>query len=105
MILANAFSLQMLDLTVGHRVKITPLTIGEVKKLLADGFTSAVGHADTAVVISNMIGLDVPMNRISVNLSKGMTLIVAQIIGGRLPEGTTTLPEGFELKFVKVEVL
>ena len=105
MILANAFSLQMLDLTVGHNIRIAPLTIGEVRSLLAGGFTSAVGHPDTASVVGDIIGIDVPMNRISVNLNKGMTLIVAQLTGGRLPEGATTLPEGFSIKFVKVEVL
>lgn len=103
--LSNAFSLQMLDLSVGHQVQFTPLTVGEAKDLLAGGFTSAVGHPDTAVVVGNMIGLDVPMNRINIALDKNTVLIVAQLTGGRLPEGTTTLPDGFELKFVKVEVL
>jgi hypothetical protein len=27
------------------------------------------------------------------------------LVGGRLPEGATTLPEGFSFTFVKVEVL
>ena len=30
---------------------------------------------------------------------------VAQLQGGRLPEGSTTLPEGFSFKFIKVEVI
>ena len=29
---------------------------------------------------------------------------MAQILGGRLPEGSTTLPEGFEIQFLKVTV-
>jgi hypothetical protein len=105
MILANAFSLQMLDLSLGHQVKITPLTVGEVKDLLAGGFTSAIGHPDTAAVVGDIVGIDVPMNRINIKLDTGITLIVAQLTGGRLPEGATTLPEGFSIKFVKVEVL
>lgn len=60
---------------------------------------SAVGHADTARV------LGVEMNRISVTLKKGDVAYVAQLQGGRLPEGSTTLPEGFSFKFIKVEVL
>ena len=89
--LLNAFSLQMLqgDATV----KLT-----EVDKL-PEGLTSAVGHADTARV------LGVEMNRINVTLQKGDVAYVAQLQGGRLPEGSTTLPEGFSFKFVKVEVL
>lgn len=60
---------------------------------------SAIGHADTARV------LGVPMNRVNVTLKKGDTAFVAQLQGGRLPEGSTTLPEGFSFKFIKVEVL
>jgi hypothetical protein len=45
------------------------------------------------------------MNRVNVTLRKGDTAFVAQLQGGRLPEGCTTLPEGFSFKFVKVEVL
>ena len=89
--LLNAFSLQMLQ--GNATVKFT-----EVDKL-PKGLTSAIGHADTARV------LGVPMNRINVTLHKGDTAYVAQLQGGRLPEGSTTLPEGYSFKFVKVEVL
>lgn len=89
--LLNAFSLQMID--VPCNVKFT-----EVSKL-PSGLTSAVGHQDTA----NVLG--VPMNRINVHLCKGETAYVAQLQGGRLPEGSTTLPDGFSFKFIKVEVL
>ncbi len=63
------------------------------------GMVSAVGHADTAAV------LGVDCNRVNVSLNKGDTAYVAQLVGGRLPEGATTLPEGFSFRFVKVEVL
>lgn len=90
--LLNAFSLQMLE-TFPCEVKFT-----EVESL-PEGLVSAVGHADTAAV------LGVPMNRISVKLSKGDTAYIAQLVGGRLPEGSTTLPEGFAFKFLKAEIL
>lgn len=32
------------------------------------------------------------------------TLYVGQVVGGRLPEGATTLPDGFEIKFIRVEI-
>ena len=66
---------------------------------LPDELISAIGHQDTA----NVLG--VPMNRINVHLSKGDVAYVAQLQGGRLPEGSTTLPNGFSFKFIKVEVL
>lgn len=89
--LLNAFSLQMLqgDATV----KFTEVSS------LPEGLISAIGHQDFADV------LGVEMNRASVYLYKGDVAYVAQLQGGRLPEGSTTLPEGFEFKFIKVEVL
>lgn len=89
--LLNAFSLQMLS---------APATVRFVEvDALPNGLISAIGHQDTASV------LGVPMNRISVSLEPGDVAYVAQLQGGRLPEGSTTLPEGFKFKFFKVEVL
>lgn len=89
---ANAFSLQMVDSADLPKVRFEPLS--EAPNL--DGVTSAVGHQDTAAV------LGVPFNRISVQLVSGDVLYVAQLTGGRLPEGSTTLPEGFAFQWVKV---
>lgn len=88
--LLNAFSLQMVD--VPCNVSFT-----EVDEL-PSGLTSAIGHQDTA----NVLG--VPMNRVNVHLEKGDIAYVAQLQGGRLPEGSTTLPDGFTFKFIKVVV-
>lgn len=103
--LGNAFSLQMMDLTSPHRISVEPITLETVQSILADGFTSAVGHQDTANVLTNMLGFDVQMNRISISLTADDILIVAQVTGGRLPEGATTLPEGVSIQFVKVQLV
>lgn len=103
--LTNAFSLQMLDLEKVNTIVTTPLTEEEVKKILSKGFVSAVGHQDTAGVLTTLLGVDIPFNRINVTLTPGDSLVVAQLIGGRLPEGSTTLPEGFSFKFLKVELV
>jgi hypothetical protein len=89
--LLNAFSLQMVDMPCSVYME-------EVKEL-PEGLTSAIGHADTARV------LGVEPNRINVHLSKGDVACVAQLQGGRLPEGSTTLPDGFSFKFIKVKVV
>lgn len=89
--LANAFSLQMLN-ELPANVHIT-----EVSEL-PEGLTSAVGHQDTA----NVLGVE--MNRVNISLERGDTIFVAQLQGGRLPEGSTELPEGFSFKFLKVEI-
>lgn len=99
--LSNAFSLQMLNLDANTTVSVTPIAPHDVP---ADA-VSCIGHPDTAHVVSNILGREVPMNRANVHLELGDVLYVAQITGGRLPEGATTLPEGFSLKFLKVEVV
>ena len=89
--LLNAFSLQMVD--------VPCVAVYEEVDALPDGLISAIGHADTA----NVLGVE--CNRINVHLSEGDVAYVAQLQGGRLPEGLTTLPEGFSFKFIKVKVI
>lgn len=103
--LGNAFSLQMLSLEGEQVVKIKNLNKENFIEELKDGFISAIGHADTAKVLTDELGLDIEQNRISISLEKGDVLLVAQLIGGRLPEGATTLPEGFAFKYLKVELV
>lgn len=104
--LANAFSLQMVSLDESTDVHIYPMTIGSVKHIYADKIDviSAIGHADTAAVVSSILGQSVPTQRINIKLEEGDLLVVAQLTGGRLPEGSTTLPEGFSIKFVGVTI-
>ena len=91
MYLLNAFSLQMIS-EFPTNVKF------EEVDTIPNGLVSAIGHQDTA----NVLG--VPMNRVNVTLSKGDVAYIAQLQGGRLPEGATTLPNGFTFKFIKVSV-
>lgn len=100
--LGNAFSLQMLQLDAVVGLQVTPVSKDEIAN---SDFVSCVGHPDTATVLSESIGKTVKCSRFSVALEKGDVLYVAQLVGGRLPEGSTTLPEGFAFKFVKVEIL
>src|SRR5690606_8382567 len=97
--LVNAFSIQMLPGPA--TVRFDEIDATEVP---AD-VVSAIGHADTAAVLTNMLGFEVPMNRINVTLDENTELYVAQLVGGRLPEGSTTLPEGFAFKFYRVTIV
>ena len=60
--------------------------------------TSAIGHQDLA----NILGVE--CKRINISLTNEDCLVVAQLVGGRLPEGSTTLPDGFSLKWFKVTI-
>ena len=91
----NAFSLQMVARENLSRVSLHP--IGGTPDI--QNMTSIVGHADIAKV------LGVAFNRVSVTLEPGDCIYVAQLVGGRLQEGVTSLPEGFRLEWVCVEVI
>lgn len=69
--------------------------------------TSAVGHSDTAAIFSEILGTEVPENRISIPpLGAGTEQILAGLYTGpRLPEGATTLPEGATITWVLVSPL
>jgi hypothetical protein len=92
---ANAFSLGMVS-----PVDLTNVRFASIQRPVLDGlvWTSAVGHADTAVL------LGVPMARITVALKPGDTLYVAQLQGPRLPEGTTVLPAGSSFVWISVTI-
>ncbi|MGM0439409.1 MAG: STIV orfB116 family protein [Patescibacteria group bacterium] len=100
----NSFSIQMLDINNRTEVVFQPLTKEEVIQELSSGFKSALGHEDTAQVVSNDLDLTVEFNREFISIDETDQVIVAQIEGGRLPEGSTTLPSDFNLKYYMVEV-
>lgn len=90
--ISNAFSLQMLGAsnkgTISYEEIERPDNLSE--------YVSVVGHTDTAKV------LGVAFNRVSLTLEKGDELLVAQLVGGRLLEGATELPEGFSFKYYRL---
>lgn len=100
--ICNAFSLNM--------VAAFPANISVVEVSLADAqqiavkCESAVGHADTAAVFTNVLGVDVAAVRSTLSLEKGEEVLVGQYVGPRLPEGATELPAGATIKWLKVTV-
>ena len=110
--LLNAFSLNMLtDLDVN--VRVTGIDIAEARRLLLaeaaedggdDEIVSAVGHADTAAVFGDQLGLNVPCRRMTVEMGPGDWAVVGQYKGPRLPEGATALPEGSAIVWLKIEI-
>jgi hypothetical protein len=96
--LGNAFSIQMISEKTrksGFQVNFIPVEkLPDVKNL-----ESAVGHADLACI------LGVKYNRASIVLEKGDYMYIVQVVGGRLPEGCTELPEGTRLEYFRVEIL
>lgn len=99
--LTNAFSINMLP---GRETEVDfyPLTTEEAHDILVSGFESAIGHKDTAAVVSQILGIKVSVNRVDVKLNPDVQIIVAQYTGPRLPEGVTTLPDGAKIEFWQV---
>ena len=110
--LANSFSIQMVrEYSKGKPINVNMgiISLEEVKRIINkpdEEIVSCIGHQDTARFVSSMLGIDVPCNRTSIDLKDILhdSLIVFQIVGGRLPEGCTTLPEGIEIEIWLVTI-
>lgn len=107
MILANAFSLNMLDVPMSStaRVEFTRISTKHAGNLVRDYYTvCAIGHTDTMAVVNNDLCTEFQANRMTVSLEQGDTLVVAQYKGPRLEEGTKELPEGATIEYYLVEL-
>lgn len=114
--LLNAFSIQMCPQLDGNEfnIKFSPISESLVRSMIGNGptdqyvnkvkFESFIGHADTANVLSKVLGVPVAFNRKNVSLEHGETALIAQYMGGRLPEGATELPEGTSFKWFLVTI-
>jgi len=102
--LVNALSLQMLpsDFGLGNLLiqKIDTKRASDLLK--SEGAESYIGHTDTANVLSGLLGIAVECNRGLLRLDTGKRIMVAQLVGGRLPEGCMTLPQGCRFEFYLV---
>ena len=107
LIITNAFSLNMLptgDWSGNlHIQNLTQEGAREYLKFWAN-ITSAVGHESTAAILTEQLGVTIPMNRCNVVMDKFTTLLVGQYNGPRLQEGATSLPEGASIKWLLVEI-
>ena len=95
--LANSFSLQMLT-TFPSKYECIEIS-KEKFDYYKEHALSYIGHKDLANL------LNVNYNRESLKLREGDVLLVAQITGGRLPEGATTLPHNVSIKYLCVKML
>lgn len=100
MYISNAFSFNMVSVDNFMLVRAEKISCSDIPK----DVVSAIGHADTARVVSGILGFEVACNRMQVSLEPGDILYLAQYKGPRLPEGATTLPEGATLEFLKVQL-
>lgn len=104
MYLANAISLNMLAAgAMPCALQVEEIGAPRAAELAAEA-ASIVGHAPTAAVFAEQLGLPVVANRATVTLNKGDVVLVGQYTGPRLEEGATVLPAGATIKWLLVTV-
>jgi hypothetical protein len=86
-------------------VEVEPISLQGAKRILKAEFTSAVGHAATAELLTGLFGLEVTHNRVSVSVRPGDEFVAFQLLR-RPPEGIVldleSLQEiGYELRLIK----
>lgn len=117
MVIVNAFSVNMLTVPPEHEVPVTfdrqdpDDIVAAAKEAAEDGnLISAVGHADTAALLSDMLGVQIRPARIDIKLGHNeaageyKVVWLAQYKGPRLPEGAKTLPEGATIEWYVVSI-
>jgi hypothetical protein len=67
-------------------VKIRKANIDEVREILRGGFISAVGHKATADLLTELLGIEIPFNRVAIAVKPG-DICVHFVLRTRIPEG------------------
>lgn len=63
-----------------------PLSIEDAREWLRQGYLSAIGHESTARWLSQLLGMEVTPNRITIEMQPGDEALVVKLLQ-RLPEG------------------
>ena len=97
------------QLTDSYTVKIKRIDVNQAKQLINQNqFISAIGHDSTATLLSMLLGIDIPLNRIQVKMNSG-DIGIHFTLKKRLQEGQVikTIQELEEIGFdlVMSEVL
>jgi len=89
-------------LTSWGRYEFRPISIDEAREILAsEPFVSAVGHEGTARVLTQLLGVEIPENRVRIEMRAGDRALVFRLLV-RLPEGKVLGEE--ELKELPYEL-
>ena len=72
--------------TYGHYHFSGPITVEEAKNLLQEKFTSAIGHASTAELLSVLLDVPIPINRVRIEMRPGDQALVFRMLA-RVEEG------------------
>jgi len=97
-VVSNAFSVNMIA-TNAITLRFRRITLEDAKQLVKSGnYLSVVGHESTAILLSNLLDVEIPTNRTNYVLNPTDVLLVFTI-PFRLPEGRVLTYE--EIKKIK----
>jgi hypothetical protein len=105
-VIVNAISLNMIPPSVQDGgIIFRRISLDEASRLVreAQQVVSAIGHADTARIVGQQLGVELLPDRQNVQLGDEL-MLVAQYIGPRLPEGATELPSGARVEYFVVRL-
>jgi len=91
-----------------HLVSFYKLDLETAREIVQETeFISAVGHESTAKLLTNLLGVEIPTNRITVRMKEGDTALHF-VLKQRLPEGKVLSEEElrgleFDLVFSRVK--
>ena len=103
-------------LATGVSVDIEPVhwqhVVRAIEELIGDApdrdallsAVSAVPTADMASLLTDLLGISICHNRQSLRLSVGDTVYMASLSTGKLPMGTSTLPAGTRVQWLRITV-
>ena len=63
------------------------LSIEQARDLLSNGFISAIGHTASAALLTQLLAIEIPVNRISITMQIGDKALILRLLQ-RLPEGS-----------------
>ena len=88
-------------LTAHGRYTYERIDIEQARQLLKKPFESAIGHEATAKFLSKLVGVEIPVNRVSITMRPGDVAVIFRVLK-RIEEGKVLTEE--ELRKVPYEL-
>ena len=73
-------------ITAEGTFQLKEISIEDAKETIKDGFISAIGHESTATIVSTLLGVTIPMNRVIYTQATGEQALIFKL-NGRAEEG------------------
>lgn len=84
---------------------VTKIDLEDAREWIRNGeFVSAVGHESTAKLLSELLGVEIPMNRIFVNMQRGDEALAIQFLE-RIQEGKVLTKEELERMYEEGKIV